>query len=356
MENITRIDANFSVKTEIAKRDIHFYDPKQSPFCIYGVTYEDGCYRRMPETVARTVSEGVLALHLNTAGGRVRFRTDSAYVAIYAKMSHLGRMSHFALTGSMGFDLYAGEGEERYIKSFIPPYDMEDGYESIIEFDSQQMQNITINFPLYSGVTELYIGLQKDAKLFPPLPYKHQKPVVFYGSSITQGGCASRPGNAYPAILSRKLNFDYINLGFSGSAKAEDEIVDYIKNMEMSVFVYDYDHNAPSVEHLENTHEKMFRAIRQEKPALPIIIMSCPEYTLSLKAKQKFPVVRKTYENAIKRGDKNVYFLSGRELMTLAKDDGTVDACHPNDWGFISMATAVEPVLRNVLENREDTI
>lgn len=210
----------------------------------------------MPENIARGVSEGVYVLHSNTAGGRVRFVTDSPYIAIYAKMDGLGKMPHFALTGSIGFDLYV---DNYYTNTFVPPFDIKDGYESIFEFEKKEQREITIDFPLYSNVNELYIGLQEDSFLAEAKPYKNVKPIVYYGSSITQGGCASRPGMSYQAIISRIFNYDYINLGFSGSAKAEDEMIEYIKNLDMSIFVYDYDHNAPTVEHLKKTHEKMFK-------------------------------------------------------------------------------------------------
>ena len=128
----------------------------------------------------------------------------------------------------------------------------------MIRFDKKTEREITINFPLYSSVADLYIGLDETAVLKKSLGYKHKKPIVFYGSSITQGGCASRPGNAYESIISRALQTDYINLGFSGNAKAEDEIAQYIKDLDMSVFIYDYDHNAPNLKHLEDTHQRMF--------------------------------------------------------------------------------------------------
>ena len=98
--------------------------------------------------------------------------------------------------------------------------------------------------------------------------------MVFYGHSITQGACATRPGNAYPSILSRKYGFDFINLGFSGSAKGEDAMAEYIASLDMGAFVYDYDHNAPNAEQLLKTHEKMFKTIRKAHPSMPIVIMS----------------------------------------------------------------------------------
>lgn len=162
----------------------------------------------MPESVAKNVTRGVDALHTNTAGGRVRFKTDSQYIAIHAEMDGLGKMPHFALTGAIGFDLYVNN---KYEKTFVPPFDIKDGFESIVEFSNKELREITINFPLYSNVNDLYIGLQNDAIVKEASPYKNTKPIVYYGSSITQGGCASRPGMAYQSILSRRFNHDFVN-------------------------------------------------------------------------------------------------------------------------------------------------
>ena len=339
MKNISEIDTNFKVKTSIDKKSIKFYDVLDEPFRVYGVFKENGKFRRLPEEVAKSVSEGVDFLHTNTAGGRVRFKTDSPYVAIHANMGIIGKMPHFALTGSAGFDFYIKVNEEqRYINSYMPPYDMQDGYEGIIELGTKEFREITINFPLYSDVKDLYIGLDENAVVESHTPYTLEKPIVYYGSSITQGGCASRPGNAYQAVISRRFDCNFINLGFSGNAKAEKEITDYIKKLDMSVFVYDYDHNAPTVEHLSDTHEKMFKEIRKENPDLPVIFMSRPKFYLDDEEKERFDIIKTTCENALVAGDKNVYFISGVELMTMAGNEGTVDNCHPNDLGFASMA------------------
>lgn len=349
MHNITLIDSNFKVNTELNIEDVEFYDIKQQPFKIYGLNYDSGKYRRIPENVAKSVNEGVYGLHANTAGGRVKFKTDSPYVAIHAIMPCIGKMPHFALTGSSGFDLYISEEYEKYFATFVPPFEIKDGYESVEYFDSTEMREITINFPLYSEVSELYVGISKNASVFPAESYKIDKPIVFYGSSITQGGCASRPGNSYESIISRRLHADYINLGFSGSAKAESEIAEYISKLDMSAFVYDYDHNAPTAEYLKKTHEKMFKKIRNEKPNLPIIILSRPKFTLNKEEEIRSDIIQTTYRNAIASGDENVYLIEGKELMKLAKDDGTVDNCHPNDLGFMSMADVLGDVLRNIL-------
>ena len=342
MRDVSKVDQNFFVNTKIDKNDIHFYSADEEPFKIYGVFKENGKYRRLPESVAQTVSEGVQTLHSHTAGGRVRFVTDSPYVAINVLLDEPWRMPHCAWTGSIGVDLYA---DNRYVKTFLPSFAVEDNYEGVIELEEAVPREITINFPLYSGVKELYIGLKDSCLLKEPEPYKTEKPVVYYGSSITQGGCASRPGMSYQAIISRTFGCNYINLGFSGNAKAEDEIIEYIKKLDMSVFVYDYDHNAPSIEHLEKTHEKMFKAIREQHPYVPVIMMSRPKYFLTETEEIRRNIIQTTYNNAVSAGDKNVYFIDGKALTQLCKDSGTVDNTHQTDFGFASMAKALSEVI-----------
>lgn len=346
MSKISEIDKNFKVKTSVDKEDIVFFDVLEKPFNIYGIFYENGKFRRMPEDAAKAVSPAVHYLHSNTAGGRVCFTTDSPYVAIHAKMENVTRMSHFSFSGSAGFDIY--DSTQGYLSTFVPPDDMTDGYDSVVNFPDSSLREITIHFPSYSDVSELYIGISESAKLESFSPYKKADPIVYYGSSITQGGCASRPGNSYQNMLCRSLGFDYINLGFSGSAKGEDEIAEYIKTLDMSVFVYDYDYNAPSTEHLKNTHEKMFKTIRAAKPDLPIIILPRPKYYLTDALCERIGVIEATYKNAVAAGDKNVYWLDGKALLADCRDEGTVDGCHPTDWGFACMAKALEKMIARI--------
>lgn len=344
---IAEIDKNFKIETKINKPNIQFYNALCAPFKVYGVFHENGMFRRIPEGIAKSVSEGVTHLHANTAGGRIRFKTDSPYIAIHAKMGSVGKMPHFALTGSCGFDLYVSE---KYTATFTPPFDIIDSYESVIDLGIKKMREITINFPLYSEVKELYIGLMRDASVLESEPYRIEKPIVYYGSSITQGGCASRPGNAYEALVTQALGINHINLGFSGNAKGEKAISEYICSLDMCAFVYDYDHNAPNIEHLKSTHERMFKEIRASHKDVPIIIMTRPKYTITSEEKIRHNIIKATYENAVALGDQNVYFIDGKALMRYCRNEGTVDNCHPNDWGFYSMAKAVINVLKNKIK------
>ncbi len=345
MSNITDFDPNFKVETKLEQDGIRFYDPLHAPFIISGVFKEDGHFRRMPAAIAETVSPGVRGLSMHTAGGRVRFRTDSPYVAISTVFGDdIGKMPHFAFTGAIGYDLYV---DGRYHNTFVPPIDIgRAGYESISYIRGErQMREIVVNMPLYTKVDELYIGLDEHATIEAPTPYVNDKPVVYYGSSITQGGCASRPGMAYESILERRFNCDYINLGFSGSAKGEDAMIDYLAGLDMSVFVCDYDHNAPTAEHLRNTHEKLFSAVRATHPDIPIIIMTSPNMLSYDEWPERRHIIETTFRNAVAAGDKDVYFLDGFALMAQCGNEGTVDTCHPTDYGFASMAAAVGGVM-----------
>jgi len=268
-------------------------------------------------------------------------------------MYDIARMSHFAFTGTAGFDLYVGEAAAfHYAGTFIPPLDMEKDYESTLPLPESEQgeREILIHFPLYSGVKSLEIRLDEGASLSKAANYRADRPLVFYGSSITQGGCASRPGMAYTNILSRKLDMDYVNLGFSGNARAEEAIAKYIAGLSMSAFVYDYDHNAPTVEHLQNTHRRMFERIRQSQPKLPVIIVSRPKALLTAEEKERRAVTEATWRHAKESGDQNVYWIDGSKLLLrFGAEEGTVDNTHPTDLGFMYMAEGIEAVLRKAL-------
>ncbi len=349
IKDITELDKNFKVEDTIKRDGMVFYNALSEPFRLCGGFYKDGLYRRMPEDIAASVNESIRALSVNTAGCHVRFMTDSRKIAIIAKMPYVSNMTHFARTGSTGFDIYA---DNVFAGTFAPPKDIVDGYESTMEIPDHMTENkvrdFTINFPLYSRVSELIIGIEEGASLSASPLYKTEVPMVSYGSSITQGGCASRPGSSYQAILSRRFDCNYVNLGFCGNAKAEKEIAQYVASLDMSVFLYDYDCNAPTPDFLAETHEPMFKIVRAAHPTLPIIMMARPHYYLDANDVRRHAAIETTYKNALAAGDKNVYYLSGPELMALCGNEGLVDGCHPTDFGFASMAKAVGDLIEKI--------
>ncbi len=349
MSKIEKIDKNFAVATDSTNSATVKYDVTKPPFSIHGVfapTEQDAQFYRLPSAVATTVSPGVTSLSKHSAGGRIRFRTNSKYIAIEAKYGEIGRMPHFPLTGSAGFDLYA---DNEHLHTFVPPYDMNGKLFSEKTISGDITVDYTLNMPLYSEVKELYIILDKDAVVEAATPYANDKPIVFYGSSITQGGCASRPGTSYEAIVSRMLNLDYINLGFSGNALAEDEICDYINNLQMSAFVFDYDHNAPNTEHLRKTHEKFFKKIRKKHKDIPIICATMPIKSFySTDIYERKEIIKTTVDNARNGGDSMVSYLDMHKFLEQNKvhEIASVDCVHPNDVGFLFMAEAITKELK----------
>ena len=342
---IEEIDKNLKVETALGLSDVIFADVRNAPFSVYGLyDYKNQpVFRRLPEDIAAATNDGVRDLALHTAGGRVRFSTDSPYIAIRCKMSSVTHFPHMPLIGTSGFDLYEFKnGVARYIRSFMPPYDMKDGYEAVQYVSDGTMKDYTIHFPLYNGVVSLEIGLREGSVLTGGPAYADLKPIVYYGSSITQGGCASRPGNAYQNIISAHRNIDHINLGFSGSARAEDVIVEYMAGMEMSLFVCDYDHNAPTADHLEATHEKLYRTIRAKNPDLPIIFVSKPDNWLDKEAIRRRDIIYRTYQKAYAENPARTGYIDGYSLFGAEyRDCCTVDTCHPNDAGFVRMAEVI---------------
>ena len=350
MPNISEIDKNFAVESKIQKDNICWIDAKNEQFVLKGVFFDDGCFRRMPGDVAKSVSAGVEYLHRHTSGGRLLFETDSSYVAVSVR-GESSHMCHMAFTGSKGFDLYiyGDDGRFEYFKTFTPDSRICDEFENIIEFDGRKRRKIMIHFPLYGGVEELNIGLENDAVLEPFDPYADGELWVYYGSSITQGGCASRPGNNYPAIVSRSVMKDFLCLGFSGNAHGEDVMADYIADLPMSLFVLDYDHNdLGEPEKLAVRHPKLYKKVREKHPDIPVIIMSGPWSKPSVPnpgARSRAAVLN-TYEEAKKNSD-NVYFIDGETMFgTEYPDCATVDGCHPNDFGFVKMADAVLKIVK----------
>lgn len=353
MKSITEVDKNLAVKDVIEKDGVAFYRMPQAPFSLHGVYYDNGMFRRIPTDVAERTSEGVTVLHTHTSGGRIRFCTDSPFVAIQTRQSVISRMPHFPLTGTGGLDIYTrtNGGDYRFAGMFVPPYQTEDGFESRIELGDAVMREITINFPLYSNVDELLIGLKQDARVEAPPAYTHPETIVYYGSSITQGGCASRPGNAYTHRISRALDCDFINLGFSGCAKGETAIVEHMATMDMDMFVLDYDHNAPSKEHLRATHKPIYEAIRKTHPDIPILMLSTTTMSRFFDDRdERRRIIYDTYETARKNGDNNVYFMNGLDIMEVEVSDGTIEGCHPNDLGFYFMANAIGAKIKEIMK------
>lgn len=341
------IDKNFVIGGEACVDGLRKYTIPNEQFGLYGVYFdkEEKCFVRLSNDVAKTVNEGVESLYMHTAGGRVRFCTNSTKFELTVEIDGFWIMSHMTIAGQAGFMLLeeTPSGETKFVKMLAPTSNQQTGFTISVDYlRGGEMRNYILWFPLYNGgrIKNITIGLDENAKVTKGREYRDILPILYYGSSITQGGCASRPDNCYQALISKWNNVDFINMGFSGSAKGEDSMVDYLASIDCSLFVCDYDYNAPSIEHLENTHYCLYERYRAARPTTPILFVSAPDQDEPHVKRMK--IVRETYRKAKATGDKNVYFLNGQTLF--GKTDVlncTVDYCHPNDLGFYRMAKKI---------------
>jgi hypothetical protein len=223
-----------------------------------------------------------------------------------------------------------------------------DDYKEILKRD-----DVDVVYVATYWETHIEIAIEADAKIEKARDYTISKPVVFYGSSIVHGEGAMRPGNAYPAILSRRLDTDFINLGFRGNATAEEAMMKYIASLPMSAFVYDYDYNAPSIEHLEATHYAGYEIFREKQPKTPVIFASSVDYYEGDVAsnEKRRNIIKESYYRALAAGDRNVYFIDGAKIYPSDKrDECSADCCHPNDMGYSFMADAFGEIIKPLIE------
>lgn len=335
------------------------YDPviyriSDLPAKVYGV---DENLKRMPADVAASVSEAVGKMGLETTGGRISFRTNSDYIIIHAKMTPAESVSWYSgRVTYTGFEIKEKRDNMWVSLSYIYPSQGpdKDYVEGRGMFCDSSMREIMIYLPTFARVDEMYIGFRNGSKVLEPkTKYKYELPVVFYGSSIVHGaGCGSNSSH-YPAVVSRMLNTDYIQLGFGGAALAEDNMIDYICGLKMNAFVYDYDHNAPNPEYLKKTHYNGYLKFRKAHPYIPVIMATRVDYYLGDRKTYDAmrDVVLDSYKRAKAEGDELVWFVDGKDMITKKMVSYCMsDNIHPNDVGYYFMAKKFSEVLKEALK------
>ncbi|MBM3753297.1 MAG: hypothetical protein FJW38_04890 [Acidobacteria bacterium] len=305
---------------------------------------------RLPNRLKDQLPPAVWNLGLQPSGGRIRFRTDATRFAIKLEYPSKPNMANMHAFGQTGVDLYI---DGVYASTAIAPTTAEKG--KIIDhtfFDNlpKQDREITLYLPLYKPVAVHAIELNDDAKLAKQRRFAASKPVVFYGTSITQGGCASRSGLSYQAILSRQLNIDFVNLGFSGNGKGEPAVANMVAEIEASVFVLDWSQNNPDLASLTAVYEPFLKTVRAKHPNTPIIaITPIAASRETAKWPQFRAYITEVVTKHIAAGDKRLTLIDGLTLLGPTQYDGLVDGVHPNDLGFQWMADGLAPHLAKVL-------
>jgi len=360
---VEKYDANMRPNSR-PEGSIRWYSPLEEPFRICGLAWFDKerIYRRLPLNPSSKIPEAVDRLADHTAGAQIRFQTDSPSLAVRVKLKGPADMPHMPATGQCGVDCYVGPADTLLPLYYgnTTKYDISlTEYECTLFSDwTPTMRHVVLYLPLYQGVEEIWIGLDEKATIKAPPPYASDKKIVFYGTSITQGGCASRPGMMYTNILSRRIPLEFYNLGFSGSGKGEPEVAEVISQIQdVACLVLDYEGNCVSTELFRQTLPEFIRIYRLAHPTVPILIPSRIRYgreeitpRLYNMRMERMEFEKEVVRKLRQKGDYNIYFFDGSD--SLGGDDFfecTVDGSHPTDLGFLRMADAIEKVLATIV-------
>lgn len=322
-----------------------------------GWTDTKSFYDRLPARAENRVRPDVWSLSHDSAGMSVRFVTDATTIAARWNLRRTSlAMPHMPATGVSGVDLYVkGQGSWHWLGNGRPEKQSEE--KVLVRGLKPGRREYLLYLPLYNGVEELSLGIPDGATLeLPPQRSKGMKPIVFYGSSIVQGGCAARPGMAYPAILGRRLDRPTVNLGFSGNALSEPEVAQFFAELDPAVYVLDPLPNMSS-EMVAERLERFVQILRAAHPATPIVLVeraergdglfvaTHPEKYVGANAR-----LREIYNRLVQAGQRRLFYVPAAKLIGT-DGEATVDGSHPTDLGFVRMADAIEPVLRRALKS-----
>ena len=347
----------FSQEKEITKdNNISYYGRKH--FLIEGTAIADSLkespYDRLPISYKEKVREPVWDLSKASAGITVRFHSNSTSIGLKWTVLNDFDMPHMASTGIKGIDLYTKYNNKwRYVTTAGALVGLKTSQNKSIPSDSineyELIKNMTPEFreyklflPLYDGVTKLEVGIDSTASIEKASP-SAVKPIVFYGTSITQGGCASRPGMAHTNIISRKLDVDCINYGFSGNGRMETPIVELISEIDAHFYVIECMQNMNS-EQVSERVRPLVDMIRTKHPLTPIVLVENMMYTTAFLDQtiettliQENEALKNEFDKIIKRGTPNIFYIKDNQELLL-DNDGTVDGVHLTDLGFLRYA------------------
>jgi|GEM_PF-222667 len=300
-------------------------------------------YDRLPAKAKGVVRAPVWDLSHDSAGLCLRFTTDAAAVKVRWTLRDGNlAMPHMPATGVSGVDLYCrtGSGPWTFVQNGRPA-----AIANEASFRVPQGAECMLFLPLYNGVESVAIGVPKGKALSKPAG-PSSKPIVIYGTSITQGGCASRPGMACTAIVRRALDVPVINLGFSGNGRMEPEMADLLAELDPAVYVLDCLWNMRPEEISERV-APFVRKLRQARPDTPILLAEDSSVSNTTPT-EKGAILRRIYDGLKTEGVSNLHFLSNRDMLG-SDGEGTVDGCHPNDVGMLRQATVFCRFLASIL-------
>ena len=316
-------------------------------------------YDRLPARAEKTVRNEVWELSQNSAGLSLRFRSNANEIIVKYVVSEELQFPHMPATGVSGVDLYAKNSDGKWLwcaGRFSFGDTIVYRYKGMLSKDEYENPfDYTLYLPLYNSVKWLEINVP-DSSLFTPLPARKEKPILVYGTSIAQGGCATRPGLAWTNILSRKLDRPIINLGFSGNGRLEKELIDLITEVDAKLYVLDCLPNL-SPENIGELKKKIVESVKElksKRPDIPVLLTDHDGYTdeeINPASKEETRILntvqKQEFDSLATAGTKDIYLLTkneiGQDIETM------VDGTHPNDIGMMRYADAYEKKIRAII-------
>jgi len=331
---------------------LKYVDAATLPLIGKGFTDSENRYERLPAYLESVTRPPVWSLSKNCSGLAIRFRSNSSVIGVKWEVTGDVVMNHFTMTGIKGLDLYAlKNGKWQFVNSGRPVAKATTAI--IIQNMPEEEMEYMLYLPLYDGLKSLEIGIDSHAwiKASSVDSPKTGRPVVFYGTSITQGGCATRAGMAYPNILSRMLDREIVNLGFSGNGQLDLEVAEAMATIPASCFVMDCLPNV-TVAQMNEKYQRFLEIIREKNPETPIFLVESIlfphmyfDQTVFALLKEKNATLQRIFKENKAKGDKNIYYVKADKLIGDSQE-ATVDGVHLTDLGFQIMAQELYPVLR----------
>lgn len=369
--NILEIDSNMAIKDPHTE-GISWYSPlNKKMFKAYGTTaFYEGEYSRLTKKereAIKPISDAVWYLSTNCSGIQLKFKTNSTRILIDVNLRDYHNMHHMPATGQCGFDLYVfDEKMHEFVHHNTSTYNIKDkAYRAeLSRFSYYNKEKIEreyiLNFPLYQGLIDLKIGLDTDSTTT-PASFKKDGKIVVYGTSIAQGGCVSRPGLLYTNILSRWLDIEVVNQGYSGSAMLEPIMGDIIGQIsDQKLFVIDAEANAGCDFNyiMEKNLENFIMEYKKHQPKTPILLVSRMLFSMDCYDQERIEL-KNYYKDFVKKlikklekDDQKIYFLDGDNFFDGHKlnfTEFTVDGIHPTDFGNYLIAKSHFDIIKDII-------
>lgn len=315
-------------------------------------------YSRLPDSLETRIRPELWALGKNSAGLAIRFRSDASALGFKWKSLNKFNMNHMTPTGIRGLDLYALDDDNKTWQTVSSVRPLQNHHHTTAMAVTEmvpKMREYMLYLSLYDGVDSIFIGVDSAATVLQPsiqLPVR-EKPLVMYGTSILQGGCATRPGMVHTSMLGRMLNREVINLGFSGNAQLDPEIAMLIASSDPSVIVLDMLPNCTK-EQLEERLVPFYEIIRKAHPEVSILMVESPLFPImkwNTETNETINEKNRTLEKifaGLSQNDENLYYYEGSRV--ISDREGTVDNYHLTDLGFKEFAENMYPVLLELIE------